>query len=102
MVDFLRATAKDEVLQALADEHIRQTDGVTAAGAGCTHGEVDATQAEDGAEVHRHGGVHGLEDESTAKKCAVMLVVHDVGSLNHGFRGGVVAKRYSRFRDCRP
>ena len=82
IVGLLSSTAEHHVLQSLLNHHETQTDGVTATGARRAHREVDATEMEDGAEVHVHRRVHRLEDESVAQHRRVMLLVHDFRSLD--------------------
>ena len=92
IVGLLSTTAEHHVLQSLADEHITQSNGVTATGTGRADGEVDASEVEDGAEVHVHRRVHRLENETIAQHGGIVLLVHDLRRLDDGFGGGVVAK----------
>ena len=92
VVRLLRTATKHHVLQSLTDEHHTQSDGVAAAGTGGADGEVHATQMEDGAEVHIHGRVHRLEDESVAQHRRIVLLVHNLRRLDDGLGRRVVAK----------
>ena len=47
---------------------------------------------EDGAQIHVHRRVHGLEYQSTTQQLGVVLLGHDVGSFNNRLGAGVVAK----------
>jgi len=61
------------------------------AGAGAGDGEVDALEVEDHAEVHRHGGVHRLEDGPGPAQHRVLLL-HDLGDgLVHRVGRAVIA-----------
>ena len=63
--------------------------------AGTGNGEVDALEVEDHPEVHRHGGVHGLEDGPGTAQHRVLLL-HDLGDgLVHGIRRAVIAVQQS-------
>ena len=86
IVGLLRSTTEHHVLQSLLNHHETQTDGVTATGACRAHREVDATEMEDGAEVHVHRRIHRLEDESIAQHRRVVLLVHNFRSLDNRFR----------------
>ena len=70
---------------------------MTSARTGCAHGEVYAAQVEDGAHVHRYGGVHRLEDVSAAEERRVVFGFHDAGGFDDGCRRGVVAKDAAYF-----
>ena len=91
-IDLLRTATEHHVLQSLPDEEIGQTDGVATAGAGCAHGEVGTSQAENGAEVHRDGRIHGPKDETAAEQRGVVLLAHDFCGLDDGGGRRIVAK----------
>ena len=92
VVRLLRTATEHHILQSLTDEHHTQSDGVAAAGTGGADGEVHTTQMEDGAEVHIHGRVHRLEDESVAQHRRIVLLVHNLRRLDDGLGRRVVTK----------
>ena len=61
------------------------------AGASAGHGEIDALEVENHAQVHGYGRVHALEDGAGAAKHCVFLG-NDLGhGIVHGIGGAVVA-----------
>ena len=83
-IHFLRTAAEHAVLQPLPYHHAAQSNGMTAAGTRRTHAEVHATQPEDATEVHVYRRIHRLKDISRTQELRVVLLGHDIGSLDHG------------------
>ena len=97
VVCLLCSAAQHRLLQALFDEQIGQADGVAAAGTGCTDAEVHAFQVEGCAQVHVHGGVHGLEDVVLSEQFGVSFLLHNLGGLDDGLCRRVVAEDAADF-----
>ena len=62
VVGFLGTAAEHHVLHTIADKQSTQPYGMGTTGAGRADGHVDAFEVENGREIHRHRGVHRLED----------------------------------------
>ena len=90
-VVLLRTAAHHAVLQAVAHQQVGQAHGLRARGAGGRGGQVDAAQAEEAGQVHRHGRVHRLEDAAAAASRRVMELAEFVQRLHRGLGHRVVA-----------
>ena len=51
---------------------------MTTTGASSTYCEVNASQMEDGTEVHINRRIHRLKDKSITKHSRIMLLIHDL------------------------
>ena len=65
---------------------------MTATGTGRADGKVNAAKVEDSAEVHVHRRVHRLENETISQHGGIVLLVHNLGRLDDGLGGGIVAE----------
>ena len=81
-IDLLGASAQYHILHSILDEEIAQADGMAAAGTGGAYGKVDPFQTEDGAEIHGHRGVHGLEDNRLPQHLGIACLLHDFFGLD--------------------
>ena len=92
VIRLLGTAAEHHVLQSLTNHHHAQTYAVAAAGTGRAHREVDATQMENGVQVHGHRRVHRLEDIARTQHGRVVFLVHNLLTLHHGLRRRVVTE----------
>ena len=90
-VCLLRTATHDTILHPVTDQKIGQPHSMGTRST-CSRGrQVDAAQMEQASQIHRHGGVHRLEDgPTTASRCVFKLT--ELVKRTHGrFGHGVVS-----------